>query len=93
MGTAALRLPHPRVLGSVEEDCRFAAPAAQVFRSQGHGHGRPVLEIEDELLPVHSARREFWAHEGFRTCARSEDLVEVPRAFIERLADALCYAA
>ncbi len=40
-----------------------------------------------------SVRRELWAHEGFCTCAPDQEMVEVPRAFIERLAATLCYAA
>jgi DDE superfamily endonuclease len=40
-----------------------------------------------------SVRRELWGHEGFCTSACDPDMVQVPRAFIERLADTLCYAA
>jgi hypothetical protein len=41
------------------------------------------------------ARRELWAREEATFCgsAQESDLVKVPREFIERLTDALCYAA
>jgi hypothetical protein len=40
-------------------------------------------------------RRELWAQEGatFYELVPEDDTVKVPRAFIERLTDALCYAA
>jgi hypothetical protein len=40
-------------------------------------------------------RRELWAQEGatFYESMPEDDTVKVPRAFIERLTDALCYAA
>jgi len=40
-----------------------------------------------------SVRRELWAHEGFCTSAFAQEMVEVPLAFLEHLADTLCYAA
>ena len=40
-------------------------------------------------------RRELWAQEEATFCgsARETDLVKVPRGFVERLTDAVCYAA
>ena len=39
------------------------------------------------------ARRHLWGHTLFCTSPTSDDVVEVPRVLVERLADALCYAA
>jgi hypothetical protein len=40
-------------------------------------------------------RRELWAREGVTFCASAQenDMVKVPRGFVERLTDAVCYAA
>ena len=38
-------------------------------------------------------RKELWAQETFRESSWEIDTIKVPRAFIERLTDALCYAA
>jgi hypothetical protein len=38
-------------------------------------------------------RKELWAQEPFCGSAADTETVKVPRAFIERLTDALCYAA
>lgn len=39
------------------------------------------------------ARRELWAQATFWGSSRETDTVKVPRAFVERLTDAVCYAA
>ena len=39
------------------------------------------------------ARRELWAARAFSTSDPAEDIVEIPRAVVEILTDALCYAA
>jgi hypothetical protein len=39
------------------------------------------------------ARRELWGHAAFCMSASEAEMVEIPRALVERLADALCYAA
>jgi hypothetical protein len=41
------------------------------------------------------ARKELWAQEEQTFCGlpTHSDTIEVPRAFMERLTDALCYAA
>ncbi len=48
--------------------------------------------FSDALAQV---RRRLWAQERatFRGSLRQEDMVKVPRQFIERLTDAVCYAA
>jgi DDE superfamily endonuclease len=38
-------------------------------------------------------RRELWAEAAFHLSASEPDMVKVPRRFIERLTDTLCYAA
>jgi hypothetical protein len=38
-------------------------------------------------------RRELWAHAAFHLSASEPDMVKVPRRFLERLTDTLCYAA
>jgi hypothetical protein len=38
-------------------------------------------------------RRQLWGHTLFCTSPVCDDMVEVPRILVERLADALCYAA
>lgn len=38
-------------------------------------------------------RREFWAEGTFCGSAQENDMVKVPREFVERLTDAVCYAA
>jgi hypothetical protein len=38
-------------------------------------------------------RRQLWGHTLFCTSPLGDDMVEVPRVLVERLADALCYAA
>ena len=38
-------------------------------------------------------RRQLWGHTLFCTSPLCDDVVEVPRVLVERLADALCYAA
>ena len=60
-------------------------------------HGRqaawyhtPLPTFADALTVV---RRQRWGHTLFCTSPASDDVVEVPRVLVERLADALCYAA
>jgi len=38
-------------------------------------------------------RRQLWGHTLFCTSPACDDVVKVPRVLVERLADALCYAA
>ncbi len=38
-------------------------------------------------------RKELWAYATFRGSPADTETVKVPRAFMERLTDALCYAA
>ncbi len=46
------------------------------------------------LDPLALVRKELWAQEHtFRGSVVDTDTVKVPRGFMERLTDALCYAA
>ena len=65
------------------------APTADLVRQAAWYH-KPRPTFSDALALV---RRELWAHTAFCLSAADPDLVEVPRAFVERLTDALCYAA
>ncbi len=52
----------------------------------------------DKTYPTFSdalalVRKELWAQETFCGSARQCDTVKVPREFVERLTDAVCYAA
>ncbi len=69
-----------------------------------HRRGRVVsnsvrrLAWYDKQRPTFSdalalARRELWEHETFCGSPREADTVKVPREFVERLTDAVCYAA
>ncbi len=69
---------HPR-MGSTADLVRQAA-----------WYHKPLPTFSDALALV---RRELWAQTAFSMSAADPDIVEVPRAFVERLTDALCYAA
>ncbi|HEU5423281.1 MAG TPA: transposase [Nitrolancea sp.] len=57
---------------------------------QAAWYHKPLPTFSDALALV---RRELWGHLAFCMSDREADLVKVPRALIERFADALCYAA
>ena len=57
---------------------------------QAAWYPKPRPTCSDALALV---RRELWAQVAFSMSAADPDIVEVPRAFVERLTDALCYAA
>jgi hypothetical protein len=60
-----------------------------IRRTAWYGKSRPTFT--DALALV---RKELWAQEEtFRGSLSDSDMVKVPRAFIERLTDTLCYAA
>jgi hypothetical protein len=64
-------------------------PTGDLVRQAAWYHKR-LPTFSDALALV---RRELWAQAGFCMSASSPDMVEVPRAFVERLTGALCYAA
>ncbi len=54
-------------------------------------YDKPYPTFSDALALV---RKELWAQEAtFCGSLRQDDTVKVPREFVERLTDAVCYAA
>jgi hypothetical protein len=65
------------------------ALTSDVARETGW-HPKPVPTFSGALALV---RCELWAQAAFCMSTRDPDMVEVPRAFVARLTDALCYAS
>ena len=65
------------------------APTSAVVRQAAWYH-QPLPTFPDALALV---RRELWAQTAFCISASDPDIVAIPRAFVNRLTDALCYAA
>ncbi len=91
----AIRRTAPALLGSFSLVTLFAHQhmakgADAVRRTAWYDKRHPTFS--DALALV---RRELWAQEGatFYGSARKNDAVKVPRQFVERLTDAVCYAA
>ena len=70
-------------------DRRMAKSAQAVRRTAWYD--KPYTTFSDALAQV---RKQLWAQERttFRGSPRKADMVKVPRAFVERLTDAVCYA-
>ena len=65
--------------------------AAGGFRRQAAWYHKSYPTFADALALV---RKELWAHaETFYGSPSATDTLKVPRAFVERLTDAVCYAA
>ena len=64
-------------------------PTAAVVRQAAWYH-KPLPTCSDALALT---RRELWDQLAFCMSARDPDMVTIPRAFVDRLTDALCYAA
>ncbi len=91
----AIRRTTPAVLGLfslvtllAHQRLGLTATAAAVRHAAWYRKERPTFA--DALALV---RRELWSHAAFSTSARDPDLVKLPRATLERLTEALCYAA
>jgi hypothetical protein len=88
----AIRRTTPALLGLFSLVTLLAHPhmaaAGRVRRAAWYPKPRPTFA--DALALV---RRQLWGQAAFRTSTRAGDGVEVPRALVERLTDALCYAA
>jgi hypothetical protein len=91
----AIRRTTPAVLGLfslvtllAHRRLGLTATAAAVRHAAWYRKERPTFA--DALALV---RRELWSHAAFCTSARDPDLVKLPRATLERLTEALCYAA
>jgi hypothetical protein len=90
----AIRRTTPALLGLFSLVTLFAhglmAQAAGAFRQTAWYHKRHPT-FADALALV---RKELWAQEQtFYGSSRETDTVKVPKAFVERLTDAVCYAA
>ena len=66
--------------------------AADAFRRQVAWYHKRDPTFADALAMV---RKELWAHEEqtFYGSPSATDTIKVPRVFMERLTDAVCYAA
>jgi hypothetical protein len=67
---------------------QMAAPAAVTRRAAWYRKPHPTFA--DALALV---RREAWRHQAFPTCPCAGEIVQVPRAVVDRLTETLCYAA
>jgi hypothetical protein len=68
---------------------RQMTPAADVFRQAAWYH-KKLPTFADALALV---RKELWAHSTFCGSPADTETVKVPKAFMERLTNALCHAA
>ena len=89
----AIRRTTPALLGLFSLATLFAhrqmRQARGIFRRAAWYHNRHPT-FSDALALV---RNELWADATFYGSFAQSDMVKVPRAFVERLTDALCYAA
>jgi hypothetical protein len=89
----AIRRTTPALLGlfsliALLVDCRMTRAVGVVRQAAWYRKRDPTFS--DALALV---RKELWAHETFCGSPSATDTVKVPRAFMERLTDAVCYAA
>ena len=91
----AIRRTTPALLGLFSVVTLFAhqrmRQAAGAFRRQATWYHKAHPTFADALGLV---RKELWAQEQtFHGLPSATDTIKVPRAFVERLTDAVCYAA
>ncbi len=91
----AIRRTTPALLGLFSLVTLFAdlqrRQAAGTFRRQAGWYHKAHPTFADALALV---RKELWAQEQTFYASRAEsDTVKVPRAYVERLTEAVCYAA
>jgi hypothetical protein len=90
---AAIRRTTPALLGLFSLVTLYAhqqlAHAAPVPRQAAWYH-KPRPTFSDALALV---RRQLWTVDGYPTSSARTHMVKVPRALLERLTEALCYAA
>ena len=74
------------------QQMRQARQASSVFRRQAAWYHKAHPTFADALALV---RKELWAQEeqSFYGSPAETDTIKVPRAYVERLTDAVCYAA
>jgi hypothetical protein len=88
----AIQRTTPALLGlfSLVTLLAHADMATVPFIRHAAWYHKPLPTFIDALALV---RRQLWGHMLFCTSPGDDDMVEVPRALVERFADALCYAA
>jgi hypothetical protein len=90
----AIRRTTPALLGLFSVVTLFAhrwmRQAAGTFRRQAGWYRKRHPTFSDALALV---RKELWAGATFYGSPAQTDTIKVPRAFVERLTDAVCYAA
>ena len=89
----AIRRTTPALLGLFSLITLFThqrIPLGAKFARRAAWYEKPRPTFSDALA---LARRELWAQATFWGSSRETDTVKVPRAFVERLTDAVCYAA
>jgi hypothetical protein len=88
----AIRRTTPALLGLFSLVTLLAHPhmVADGRVRQAAWYPKPLPTFADALALV---RRQVWWHEAFCTSPGRGDVVEVPRAVLDRLTEALCYAA
>ncbi len=89
----AIRRTTPALLGLFSLVTLFAHQRMALggkFVRRAAWYEKPRPTFSDALA---LARRELWAQATFCGSSRETDTVKVPRAFVERLTDAVCYAA
>jgi hypothetical protein len=90
----AIRRTTPALLGLFSLVTFFAHSqmrrAAGALRRQAAWYHKAHPTFADVLALV---RKELWAQQTFHGSPWEADTVKVPRAFVERLTDAVCYAA
>ena len=91
----AIRRTTPALLGLFSLVTLFAhgrmVQASGVFRRQAGWYHKAHPTFSDALALV---RKELWAQEQtFYGSPAETDTIKVPRAYVERLTDAVCYAA
>ena len=90
----AIRRTTPALLGSFSLIAllahRWMRQAAGTFRRRAAWYRKTHPTFADALAMV---RKELWAGATFYGSPAQSDTIKVPRAFVERLTDAVCYAA
>ena len=89
----AIRRTTPALLGLFSLVTLFAHQRMALggkFVRRAAWYEKPRPTFSDALA---LARRELWAQATFCGSSRETDTVKVPRSFVERLTDAVCYAA
>ena len=90
----AIRRTTPALLGSFSLIAllahRWMRQAAGTFRRQAAWYRKTHPTFADALALV---RKELWAGATFYGSPAQTDTIKVPRAYVERLTEAVCYAA